>query len=740
MTDDTPEPAPRLKPRQPPPPLTRSVHGPLLPHAVVLEELASPAGVLLWRLLQDATLWSAVEAAGREGLFADDARAAAGVVPEVEEELDALGVLVRDPHPDAAPLIARMCDRVRTWAEGRGLRGTALAFAQAAALADPADARCAYEVGRLARGRAEYARAEVWYQRAVVLARRSGDAQAQARSYGGLAILQGQRGNYQPALQLMKRVVRLARRNGLPDVLAMAFQTIASLCFEMGDVQTGMRHARRALRLPCRSDDLTPSAIHDMAVAVMDHFGAFAAACDVFRVLLPRMPRPGARLLALANLGRAAGAIGDELTFEAIWTEVWSSVGKPADACDTDTLLALAHGASSLRKWDCAERAAADGLALAQERSEGKSIYLAEALLNAARAKRHFAGQVADPLALGENPDAGSLARELQAAAVRHAPAADEMLPLLEGVLEAPGDARRAYDLGRALRLAGEYSRAGAWLHHGLRIARKTVDADAESLCLGGLGNLHAHQGKLVEGLELHRLRLEHARENGLSGMVGAALLDLCAVSFAMDDADGGLAYAKEALAALDAAHPSLPRLAHDLAVYLMECRNDFTSALLLFQALGDTGLPSPDRLLLKASLARSAAGAGYAELFEESWRDVWSAMDGLPEKDCHSGALIQLAKAALLRGYNDLAEQAGRRALACATLRGEEWAASAAESICEEAISAGRNRRRTSPRTAPPAGQRDSYHLARRFAKVLRAARPALCGSRRVGHPEGEG
>ena len=83
MTDDTPEPAPRLKPRQPPPPLTRSVNGPLLPHAAVLEELASPAGVLLWRLLQDATLWSAAEASGREGLFADAARDSAGLVPEV---------------------------------------------------------------------------------------------------------------------------------------------------------------------------------------------------------------------------------------------------------------------------------------------------------------------------------------------------------------------------------------------------------------------------------------------------------------------------------------------------------------------------------------------------------------------------------------------------------------------------------------------------------------------------------
>jgi hypothetical protein len=105
--------------------------------------------------------------------------------------------------------------------------------------------------------------------------------------------------------------------------------------------------------------------------------------------------------------------------------------------------------------------------------------------------------------------------------------------------------------------------------------------------------------------------------------------------------------------------------------------------------------------------------------------------MDGLPDKDCHSGALIQLAKAALLRGHHDLAQQAARRALASATARGEEWAASAAERMCEEAASAGRSRRRTAPRAATSGGQRAAYHLARRFAKTLRAARPARYGSR---------
>ncbi|HEX7241498.1 MAG TPA: hypothetical protein VF263_14570, partial [Longimicrobiaceae bacterium] len=107
--------------RQPLPPLSHTVGGPLLPNAGVLDEVRSPVGGLLWRVLQDVTLWSTAAPAEREGLFGDAAGKSGGVVPELEEELDALAILVRDPEPGAAPVIAHLCCRVRMWAEGQGL-------------------------------------------------------------------------------------------------------------------------------------------------------------------------------------------------------------------------------------------------------------------------------------------------------------------------------------------------------------------------------------------------------------------------------------------------------------------------------------------------------------------------------------------------------------------------------------------------------------------------------------------
>ncbi len=193
--------------RRPLPALVHSSSGPLLPHASVLDEALSPAGVLLWAVLRDAALWGTAAPDRREGLFADGARTFAGTVPELEEELGALAVLVRDPHPDAGPVIAHLCSRVAAWAEGQGLGGTALAFAQGAALAYASDARLAYEVGRLARVRAEYVRAEAWYQRALVLAARGGDKETQARTYGGLANIHGLRGNYALAMKLSEKDV-----------------------------------------------------------------------------------------------------------------------------------------------------------------------------------------------------------------------------------------------------------------------------------------------------------------------------------------------------------------------------------------------------------------------------------------------------------------------------------------------------------------------------------------------------
>ena len=210
---------PRGRPSPPPPPLTRSPDEPALPHAVVLDENESAPAVVLWQTLRDVTLWASLPPDRRgPGLFNDEAGDMGDAIPELRLDLATLGALVRDPHPDCAPIIASICQRVAAWAEERERMGTALAYAQAAALVDLARPSAALGVARLARNRADYARAVVWYRRAMVLARRAGDWQVQAPAFPGVGNLHRQRGDLVRAGECHQRSLRLALRFGLRDV------------------------------------------------------------------------------------------------------------------------------------------------------------------------------------------------------------------------------------------------------------------------------------------------------------------------------------------------------------------------------------------------------------------------------------------------------------------------------------------------------------------------------------------
>jgi tetratricopeptide (TPR) repeat protein len=289
-------------------------------------------------------------------------------------------------------------------------------------------------------------------------------------------------------------------------------------------------------------------------------------------------------------------------------------------------------------------------------------------------------------------------------------------------VLERPTDPRIAYELGRALRLAGEYERAEAWLEHALQIAGATGDPTMEALCLAGVGNLHAARGNLVLASEFHHRRLDLARAAGSGEMEGDALVDLSAVSFAMDQGGAGFGFAKRALDILGPDHPLVPRLAHDIAVYLLESRADFENSLPLFRALQRKEFPPADRLLLDASLSRAAAGAGDAQLFEDTWTAVWEQATAMPDDECPPGVFVQLAHGAFNRGHYDLAEQAAERALSLATSRGEAQVQSMAGELLSSIRTAAKTRARAAVERVVKHDGRVAQRIARAFATALRS------------------
>jgi tetratricopeptide (TPR) repeat protein len=385
------------------------VHGSeALPAAPVLEEVDGDLGVTLWRSVRNVLLWASARPEARGGLFApgaaaerETAVAAAGVDPEL---LAPLSVFIRLLEAPAAMDLARVvnaCRRVSLWAEHRGALGTALEFAQAAALVAPHLAHLAYAVGRLARRRAEYDRAESWYGRAILQARRAGDWAIYARGFSGLGNLYVQRGNFPAARRAHGRCLAAARRHRLHELRGDALHDLFVLAFETGSGGDPLELARGALAAYGSSSPKLLRLAYDVAY-FWTLQGCFAEACRVAVAVLPFMEGAEERLVVLGDIGRAAGGLGDRTRYRdaAVQAEAIVRSGEAPDAV-ARALLGLAHGAASLGEWEEAERLLTGAAERARRRGESKILMTAEAMLGSVRSRHRTQGAIAAGVHLG---------------------------------------------------------------------------------------------------------------------------------------------------------------------------------------------------------------------------------------------------------------------------------------------------------------------------------------------------
>lgn len=391
--------------RRVPPALTRGVE--TLPASAVLDEVPGPLGVVLWRSARNVSLWSATPSAGRAQLF--DARAAElreaeiaalGAEAELLAPLSVVVRLIESPERMDAPRVVNACRRIALWAEQRGALGTALEFAQAAALTAPRVAALAYAVGRLARRRAEYDRAETWYARAIVQARRTSDWRTYALSYSGLGNLNVQKGNFPAAARAHGRCRRAAERHRLCEIEGIALHDLFVLAYETGDRDDPSELGRAALEAYGRGSPQVLRLAYDIAY-YWTLRGRFAHALRAARAILPFMAGPEERVVVLAAIARAAGGIGAREEHASAARSTWKLVrsGCAEDAAPR-ALLGLAHGAASLGEWDSAESALREAAARAAVRGEHKIRMTAEAMLESvasrSRTQAHLVEQAAD--------------------------------------------------------------------------------------------------------------------------------------------------------------------------------------------------------------------------------------------------------------------------------------------------------------------------------------------------------
>jgi tetratricopeptide (TPR) repeat protein len=396
----------------------------------VLDEIGGPLGFLLWQAARDVVLWAQFSPEERVGLFEPGADAllhglirSAGVEVQLESPLMTVVRMVGAPDTARAETVELACQHIAHWADGHGYTATAIAFAQAAALTVPYDAGAAYAVGRVARRRAEYARAETWFRRSIALARQSGDWTSYALAFSGLGNLYMQRGNYPLARRFHVRALRAARRHSLRSIQGSALHDLFVIAAAGNHKDDAERYARGAFESYGPEHQRLPALANDIAYFWVER-GHFAPALTVFEALLPHMTRHEDRLVALANIVRAAAGAGERRQFEQTWDEVWDGLARDDGTENAaPVLLELAHGAAQLGEFERAERAAERAVKTARERGQAKTQMSAEAVLDSVRRGRGARNRAAAEAPRPEAPQetemfATDLVRSLNASLV----------------------------------------------------------------------------------------------------------------------------------------------------------------------------------------------------------------------------------------------------------------------------------------------------------------------------------
>jgi tetratricopeptide (TPR) repeat protein len=405
------------------PPITRGAE--TLEGAALLAEVEGDPGLVLFQSLRNVLLWAAAPEAERAAVFARAAAARraealsrAGLDERLRPALHAIAELLASPAEFPRARVAWACAAVARWAEERGAPATALAYMQAAALAEPGDAALAYAVGRLARQHGEPVRAEGWLHKAVVLARQSGDWSSYAMAFAALGNLAVQRGNLPAARRMHTRALRAAQRHRLRQVQAMALHDLFVTAMELGDGHAATEYAGAALRAYGDGHPRVPALAHDVA-CFWTAAGEFARALPVFRAALPHIPGRAERAVVLANVARAAAGTGDRRSFEDAAAEAASLVEQPdAERGAAQVWLNLARGAASLGDAPLAAMAAETAARAAARRGEAKILASAEAIAQAARAGSSARAAEVTPPGTAEDPGdvlAAELVRSLAA-------------------------------------------------------------------------------------------------------------------------------------------------------------------------------------------------------------------------------------------------------------------------------------------------------------------------------------
>ncbi|HYR10844.1 MAG TPA: hypothetical protein VEQ60_23900, partial [Longimicrobium sp.] len=325
----------------------------------VLDEFPAELSLVLWTALRDVSLWAATPEERRTALFSPNAEARrreytaqTRLEPALDLALSTLATVVSHSAQASAAVVTLMCLEVSRWARAKGGMGTAVSFAQAAALASPEDPAPAVLVGRLALEWGRPERAETWLRRSIGLARRAKDWE----SYGGACVALGEIYLRSERLQASERfylyAARVARRQQLRQVRAEAMHGLMRVRMAAGDdLDAAERFAHLAQRAYGRAHPRAPDLLHDMTHLMMRR-GEWDRAVPALRRQLTHFTDAGIRMVCHAMLAHASAALGDARTYEMSWKEAWALRERPGAAPHVPAALThLGKAAALAQDW-----------------------------------------------------------------------------------------------------------------------------------------------------------------------------------------------------------------------------------------------------------------------------------------------------------------------------------------------------------------------------------------------------
>ena len=352
-------------------------------------------GCALWQAVSDVLLWSQTEPRFRSSVFqttcpeSDFATSVVSEAPELAVFLRTLHSVVELPELVDATAVADACAGICAWAEAKGLKETALHFAEAAARVDPENASRCHVAGRLCRRKGEYVRASIWLRRAIRLARRARRAGFNAKNeidfanaHRGYGFLLADQGRMKEAEPHFWKCVRAAKRAGRHSLMGTGFHDLFLVAVHLERWDDALRFAKNAVSFYENGHPRFPLLAHDLAF-FWNRLGYYSSALPVVEKVLPFVGHLRERILVLATLARSAAAVRDHLRFQRAAREV-IALAKTDSEMSASSLYHLAEGARCFQDWEFSEQLARMALEAAHARKNGTIIGWAEALLSGA--------------------------------------------------------------------------------------------------------------------------------------------------------------------------------------------------------------------------------------------------------------------------------------------------------------------------------------------------------------------